>query len=159
MIGKFRVDELTIDYSLLFCYNNIKMNSKKYVRGFLFHPPSGKILLKIDKDTKEWSLFSNIEENEANMESFQKIIFNHLKIKVNINCIKEVYFYERPEKGEIHYVFYAVLENSNIKINPDSEFGWFNLKEISKMKLQPQVRQDINIGARVIRANYAANEP
>lgn len=114
--------------------------------GFLYHPDSQKILLRQDlTDPKpSWTL---LEGSEG--EAFQQTVANLLGFKLKKHRIQPVYDY--ISKGKKRLVSYAEIDK--IRDFPPQKtlsFGWFTIKEISKLPLPPQVKQDIIVGFRVI---------
>ncbi|OGG08874.1 hypothetical protein A2154_04070 [Candidatus Gottesmanbacteria bacterium RBG_16_43_7] len=139
------------------------MHTVSYTGGFLYHPPSGKILLhqsRENKDTDTWSLFSDILAHKDGSISFQSIISKTLHVNLAADAIFPVYDYDRPEAGEVHLIYYAIVENQNIPIQTKGghKAAWFTPKQITKLQLLPQDMHDIIIAARVIQADARDKE-
>lgn len=122
------------------------MKKSQYHSGFLYHPDSQKILLRqIPSELKPaWSL---LEGQEG--EPFGKILVSSLGLKIKDSAIQPIYDYF--SKGKKITIYYA--EVAKIKDFPPKKthsFGWFTVKEISKLPLSAQTKQDIIVGFRVI---------
>ena len=133
------------------------MHNSNYASGFLYHPSTEKILLQLtpeNRDASLWSLFSDRQTVEDQADFFQKIIFDQLRILLQLTAIVPIYDYMRPARRETHFIYYAEVERDDMKLRPKRgcTVRWFTQKEIMKLSLPPQVRHDIMIGTRVIRS-------
>lgn len=110
------------------------VNKNYFSRGFLYHPDSQKILLqqKTDEKPPVWTL----------LKSLKKF---HPKVVLPV--------YDYIVKGKKHLISYAEIKK--IKDFPPTKkfsFAWFDMKQILKLGLSPQTKQDIVVGRRVIDA-------
>ena len=133
------------------------VHNANYASGFLYHPSTEKILLQLtpeNRDASLWSLFSDRQTVEDQADFFQKIIFDQLRILLQLTAIVPIYDYMRPARRETHFIYYAEVEHDDMKLRPKRgcTVRWFTQKEIMKLSLPPQVRHDIMIGTRVIRS-------
>lgn len=132
------------------------MHKAFYASGFLFHPPTQQILLQQQLNTSpvQWSLVGGIYLVEESAEkAFQRIILKLLKQKIPVTSIYPIYTYDREDAEKNKAILYADLERM-IDFKPTKEltFGWFTRKQIMKLPLDPQTKQDIIVGHRVIDA-------
>lgn len=131
------------------------MHKDFYASGFLYHHKSGQILLQQTNSAGQnpsWSLFGEKEiKNKTGQEAFRDIFFEKLGIKLKLQNINSVYTYRADEKGANYNIYYAKVKRLHKSPNPAKiEFSWFNFKQIQKLNLSEQTRQDILIGQRVI---------
>jgi hypothetical protein len=128
-------------------YSNI-VHKSFYASGFVYHSPSGQILLQqsTKNETTIFDLFRGKNKNGNNPKTvFQQCVEKALKTTFSASSVHTVYDYVHDTEGE-HYVFYIEI-NKNI---PDS--GWIQLSKLSKYTMSEQTRHDIIIGERVIRS-------
>jgi len=133
------------------------VHNSNYASGFLYHPSTEKILLQLTPENRNaslWSLFSDRQTDEDRSDFFQKIIFDQLRILLQLTAIVPIYDYMRPAQRETYFIYYAEVKSVDMKLRPKRgcTVRWFSLKEITKLALPPQVRHDIMIGTRVIRS-------
>lgn len=132
------------------------MHKKIYAGGFLFHPGTAQILLQQKNSldpSSAWSLLGGSSTaGETPVATFKRILSSELGITIPTNSIHEVYDYVDPESGETKHVCYALVKSlKSVKTtNSTTAFSWFTLKEISKLKISMQEKQDIIVGQRVI---------
>ncbi len=122
------------------------LTKNHYSGGFLYHPESQKILLQQDSsDPKSvWTLLGS-----ANGKDFAQVVSDFLQLKLSAEAVLPIYDY--TAKGEKHVIVYAEVKNQ--KDFPKVKnfcFAWFTLKEISKLPLSAQTKQDLIVGRRVI---------
>jgi hypothetical protein len=134
----------------------VVLRKTSYPHGFLYHPESQQILLQQNSsDPKSaWTLLES-----AAGGNFQQVVAKLLKLKLQTEAIHPVYDY--AAKGKKHFISYA--ETPNLQDFPATEnlsFAWFTAKQISKLCLVDQTKQDIIVGRRVIdsRVRRAAGE-
>lgn len=126
-----------------------------YASGFLYHPASGQILLQQQNSPGKaatWSLLGSLARNgETSQENFQRLVQTFLKIKLSTSAIHFVYDYFHKGLHKKHHVSYAEVEKLNV-FPPTKKmvFAWFSIKEITKLPLSAQTKQDIIVGQRVI---------
>lgn len=108
------------------------MSKNFHFGGFLYHPDSQQILLqqKIDGEQQVWTLLEDLRQFHP----------------------KEVLpIYDYVVKGKKHVVSYVEVNKlRDFPPTKTSAFKWFTLKEISKLPLSGQTKQDIIVGRRVI---------
>lgn len=131
------------------------MHKTFYASGFLYHPKSEQILLQQKNSAEQnpaWSLFGKkVLKNKSGEQTFIDVFFEKLSIKLPVKNINTVYTYSDENKGLKYNIYYAEVKRlhkpSDTSLN---EFGWFNFKQIQKLNLTEQTRQDILIGQRVV---------
>ena len=133
------------------------MHKSFYASGFLYHSPSQQILLQVDNthDTLSYSLFSGIGSIEESAPSvFQRILQQDLGVLIPLTSINPIYDYYYAKFGKNHFIQYAQVENMALHETSPTRCttGWIALKKLSKCTLTEQIRHDIIIGERVIRA-------
>lgn len=138
------------------------MHKSFYASGFLYCLPSQEILLQQNNTlTSSWSLFGQKgHKNENPTLVFQKAIFQQLHIKVALREIYPVYDYFKKEMGVDYYVFYAQvdLKKKKYRTRKDSVVEWFTFKQTTKLSVSDQIKQDIVVGERVIKAKARDDE-
>lgn len=138
------------------------MHKVFYASGFLYHPASERILLQQQnqKDaTSVWSMLgSQNQGKETSAENFRRLVRTLLKIKLPLAAVRSVYNYHHPVLKKEHYVSYAEVKKL-VKFPPkkDVVFAWFTIKEIGKLTLSVQTKQDIIVGQRVINSQIRRN--
>ncbi len=132
------------------------MHKAIYASGFLYHSPSQQILLQQTADNNNvLCLFTgNSKNGEIATIIFQRIILQKLGITIPLESINPVYDYYYKEVSADHFIQYAEVTDTEFatELQQQGAVGWFPLQKISKLKLPDQVRHDIIIGQRVIRA-------
>ncbi len=145
------------EHTLFICDIIDLMHKDFYASGFLYHLASGQILLQqqsaVDQSSV-WSLFGEQGLYKENAEvTFQRVIYNLLHVKLSLTAIYPIYTYFYKDIHKNHAVVYAEVE----EMQPFSSINtvkcsWFTLKQILKLDLSEQTRQDITVGQRVINA-------
>lgn len=130
------------------------MHKNFYASGFLYHPRSEQILLQQTNSAGQnpsWSLFGKKEiKNKTGQETFRDIFYDCLGIKLKLQNINSVYTYSSND-GANYNIYYAKVKRLHKPPSSSkTEFAWFNFKQIQKLNLSEQTRQDILIGQRVI---------
>lgn len=127
---------------------------KFYASGFIYNPLTEQILLQqvTSKDpiASSWTLFGKTCSSEKTAEKvFKNVVFKLLGVKPK--KVFPIYTYPDEETHETKIVFYIELRKSvNFSNKQLSTFSWFTLKQISRLKLGSQTKQDITVGQRVI---------
>lgn len=138
------------------------MHKSFYASGFLYNLPSQQILLQQDNTlTSFWSLFGQKGHNNENPISvFQEAISQQLHIKLALEAIYPVYDYFKKEIGVDCYVFYAQvdLKKKDFHTRKDSVIEWFTFKQTTKLSFSDQIKQDIVVAERVIKAKARDDE-
>lgn len=131
------------------------MHNNFYASGFLYHPKSEQILLQQKNSADQnpfWSLFGKkVLKDKTGEETFVDVFFEKLNIKLKAKNVNSIYTYSTNEKGVNYNIYYA--EVKRLHKSPDTSsngLSWFNFKQIQKLNLSEQTRQDILIGQRVI---------
>ncbi|HUD05282.1 MAG TPA: hypothetical protein VMR59_04840 [Patescibacteria group bacterium] len=131
------------------------MHKDFYASGFLYHPKTQQILLQQPNTAStetEWSLFEGeclVKETAG--EAFKRIIYSHLHLELKPKSIFPIYSYFHEGKGKNNFLHYAIVRK--LEKFPDSKkalFSWFTFKQIQKMHIPDQIKQDIIVGQRVI---------
>jgi len=139
------------------CYNK-SVHKSFYASGFLYHLRTQQILLHQPNLNSNSSSFWTMpggtgREGEDAREAFQRIIYQVLNLQLNEKCIHPVYDYFNNTLDTIHYVFYAQVKTMNNLSLPDNDaLSWFSFKQITKLPLSEQTKQDIIVSQRVIQA-------
>ena len=114
-------------------------------RGFLYCPATAQFLLQQNTfDEKgEWVLLNGPGK------SFAKIIHKLLKIKAKA---KDVFFiYDYTVRGIKNVISYALVKKpKDFPVTKTCSFVWLTQKELSKIPLSSQTKQDLIVGQRVI---------
>lgn len=106
------------------------MSKSNHLSGFLYHPASQQILLQ-QKTDGEWTL----------LEEFSLMVKPKTLLPI----------YDYVAKGQKCIVSYAKVKNlSAVPAKKGHTYQWFSLKEISKLPLSAQTKQDLIVGRRVI---------
>lgn len=130
------------------------MHKPFYASGFLYHRDSQQILLhQLDTigQTSLWTLLSvKSKREEGSVDAFKRAISELLGINVNKKDIFPVYDYSDSE-GNINFVFYTEVLNKK-DFSKKGNFSWFTTKQILKLPLSSQTKQDIVVSLRVIDA-------
>lgn len=134
------------------------MHKKIYASGFLYHPDSQQILLqqKISAtQNSPWLLFGK-ESNKVKTgeESFKDLFYEVLNIRIKLSNIKIIYSYFSAELFNDNNIYYAEVKNlRKLPISKKLVFSWFTFKQIQKMNISSQTKQDIMVGQRVIESS------
>ncbi len=138
------------------------MHKTFFASGFLYHLPSEQILLQHDKSLSSlWSLFEEQgNKNENPISVFQKAVYNKLHIKLHEKIIYPVYDYFKKDTGANYYIFYAqiALKNKENFSKNNSLTEWLTFKQVTKLPLSDQAKQDIIVTQRVIKAKARDEE-
>lgn len=136
------------------------MHKLFYASGFIFHPLSQQILLqqrqrKDNEPHHQWLVFSGKSKaGEDPKKTFQRLIEEQLGIKLTAKNIFPVYDYFNEELGADQFVHYAQIGTipRKIRAKEDTLLSWFAFRQIPKLSLPLQTRQDIIVSQRVINA-------
>ncbi len=124
------------------------MSTNFYSSGFLYHAASQQILLQQNPtDPKPtWNLLGGTEEKD-----FRAAVKKLLKLSITPANIHKIYDYHHPVVKKKHFVAYAETKKLE-KFTPTKglNFNWFSMKEITKLPISSQSKQDIIVGLRVI---------
>jgi hypothetical protein len=132
------------------------MHKDFYASGFLYHLPSGQILLQqstLDPSSL-WSLFGKQGLYKESPEvTFQRVIYDLLHVKLPLTTIYPIYTYFYKDIHKDHAVVYAEVEDTKRFSSLNTvKCAWFTLKQVLKLDLSEQTRHDITVGQRVINA-------
>lgn len=122
------------------------MHKNFYAGGFLYCPSSQQILLAQDlSDPKlTWTLLGSHDG-----EDFKKIVAKLLKLKLDKKEVLPVYDYVAA--GKKRFISYAEVKKwKDFPATKHYRFGWFSIKEIPKLPLSAQTKQDVIVGYRVV---------
>lgn len=127
-------------------YTEPALTKGNYFSGFLYHPASQQILLQqnLAEAPLTWTLLGS-----ANVKDFQTVCAKLLNVKLPPKNILPIYNY--IHKGTKYFVSYTEIKD--LKDYPAKGklcFTWLTLKQISKLPLSEQTKQDIIVGRRVI---------
>lgn len=124
--------------------------------------PSQQILLQQNNTLASfWSSFGQKGRNNKNpICVFQEAIYKQLHIKLALKTIYPVYDYFKKEIETNCYVFYAQvnLKKNGFHSRKGSVVEWFTFKQMSKLTFSDQVKQDIVVVERVIKAKARDDE-
>lgn len=138
------------------------MHKYFYASGFLYYLPFQQILLQQNNTSiSSWSSFGQKGHNyESPLSVFQEAISQQLRIKLALETIYPVYDYFKKELGATCYVFYAQvdLKEKEFLARRNSAIEWFTFKQITKLTFSDQVKQDILVAERVIKAKARNDE-
>ncbi len=138
------------------------MHKKIYASGFLYHTPTQQVLLQQhESSAPTWSLFSGEgQDGEDPIVIFKEIVSSQLKIKLSLKDINSIYDYFNEELSRHSHLLYALADKKkDTYTNEGYTMRWFTFKEIYKLPIDRQTRQDITVGKRVIDAITRSNEP
>lgn len=138
------------------------MHKKFHASGFFYHLPTQQILLQQRKSSAPlWSLFGGKNRKvEDPIDTFHRITSKELKIKITSKEIYPIYDYFDKKLNNNCFLFYALISNKEKKIPARKGYimEWFTIKQISKLSIDEQTKQDIMIGKRVIDAAARTKE-
>lgn len=133
------------------------MSSSVYAAGFIYNPHTDEILLySSEKDpSKQWNLLEIEVTNSKHdpKKIFHKTIDKMLGVKVKPEAVYFVYDYT-PDRASKHtHIYYVELPKSHKK--PKAKKGdllWTTFKQINKLNISTQTKQDLTVSLRVIQA-------
>lgn len=132
------------------------MHKVFYASGFLYHPATEQILLQqsVDASTdSSWSLFCAETDETISETPLITLINSFLKTKISPKTIRPIYQYNHKDQNEEYAISYIELEKmQDFSPQKGKTFTWFTRKQIQKLPLEKQLRQDLTIGLRVIDA-------
>lgn len=135
------------------------MHKTFYASGFLFERKTQQILLYqpalVNNPTLMWSTFEGVGyEEEDPLVCFKRIIKKKLKINLKVKNIYPVYFYFNNRLEMKNYVFYAEIEKpEDFKNIHGGTLSWFAFKQMNKIPISKQTKNDIIVSERVVKAN------
>lgn len=142
------------------------MHNEFYASGFIYHPASQQILLHQypakPNQPSLWSLFGGKSQGKETPEkTFHRIITEKLGLEVPVDACFTVYDYYHKDKAMPHHIHYAILEQMPDEDSLETEYtvSWFAFKQIAKLPMKPQTKQDITVGQRVINLAIRELEP
>ncbi len=138
------------------------MHKKFHASGFFYHLPTQQILLQQHKSSAPlWSLFGGENKKaEDPIDTFNRTVSKELKLKITPKAIHPIYDYFDKKLNNNCFLFYALISSKNKKMpaRKDCMLEWFTIKQISKLPIDEQTKQDIMIGKRVIDAAARTKE-
>lgn len=133
------------------------MHNEFYASGFLYHPASQQILLQQKFSNYQiaphWSLFGGKNRaEETSNQAFLRILSEKLGLSLSHDTCFTVYDYLQKENRTPHFIFYSVVDDlyDEDALLTANKTSWFTFKQITKLAMKPQTRQDITVGQRVI---------
>lgn len=131
------------------------MHKDFYASGFIYHPKSQQILLQQQvsaSNNKEWTLLGKKKaKNATGEETFKELFFEAINLKIKLANIKVIYSYFSKELNMDDNVYYAeVSKLYKTSVSKNTIFSWFTFKQIQKLNISEQTKQNIIIGQRVI---------
>lgn len=131
------------------------MHKSFYASGFIYHSPSGQILLQqlTTGDSTKLVLFrEKSSKGKDPLVVFRQCIEKALGVSINTSSIHPVYDYVHDKLGE-QFIFYVDVSNvAPIAYSAKNKTEWCLLSRLSKYSMNEQTRHDIIIGERVIRS-------
>lgn len=127
-------------------YTEATLTKGIHYSGFLYHPASQQILLQqnLDETPLSWTLLGG-----ADVKNFETVVTKLLGIKLSPKNILPIYNY--VHKGTKYFVSYTEIKTlKDFPAKGKICFSWLTLKQISKLPLSEQTKQDIIVGRRVI---------
>jgi hypothetical protein len=99
-----------------------------------------------------WSLFSGENKvGETQEQTFMRTISKQLHIKLKPNSVCPIYNYSSGDKDMDNFICYAKINKLEQFPNTKNfSYGWFTFKQIQKLHIPEQTRQNITVGQRVI---------
>lgn len=130
-----------------------QINKQSFSIGFLYHADSARFLLQKDHESgpSNWKLMGSKCLTKFSAQSFKNLVQKQLNLEIQTLSIHHIYDYYQRDLGRDNFVSYAEVES--LKDFPEilnQTFAWFTLKEISKLSLSQQTKQDLIVGQRVI---------
>lgn len=134
------------------------MHKDFYASGFLYHPKSQQILLqqKVSANEKSfWTLLGKKSaKDKTGEETFKDLFYEALNLRIKLDNIKIIYFYFSKEFYKDHNIYYAEVKRLHkYPVSENTTFAWFTFKQIQKINVSEQTRQDIIVGQRVINSS------
>lgn len=131
------------------------MHKDFYASGFLYHSKTQQILLQQQTSANNnpvWTLLGKKKvKNLTGEETFKDLFYDALKLKIKLGNVKIIYSYFSKELNTDNNVYYAeVSKLYKNSVSKNKIFSWFTFKQIQKLNISDQTKQDIIIGQRVI---------
>ena len=90
-------------------------------------------------------------KNVTGEETFKELFFEAINLKIKLANIKVIYSYFSKELNMDDNVYYAeVSKLYKTSVSKNTIFSWFTFKQIQKLNISEQTKQNIIIGQRVI---------
>jgi ADP-ribose pyrophosphatase YjhB (NUDIX family) len=134
-----------------------------YASGFLYHVASQQILLQTNNNSNPLTPLNMFGGDSLAGENattaFLRIAHEHIKLHIEAVHLFPVYDYFYNTRNKMHHIFYAKVKKLyTFPLSKSGTFSWFTFKSISKLALVGQLKQDITISERVIRADTLSDE-
>ena len=128
------------------------MPKKFYASGFLYHPDSTKILLQQENSHDPKSLWSMLGSKNVGSETSQENFVRNAKSFLHLDLLANAVFcvYDYLHLGKNYVSYTEVKKLTDFPQIGKTIFAWFKIKEITKLSLSDQTRQDLTVGQRVI---------
>lgn len=129
------------------------MHKDFYASGFLYHPRTQQILLQKEtsKEDAPWTLVTGKSvKNETDKEAFKRLIDTFYDVEIDLKSIFPVYSYFHDDFKKENFVSYAKINKLASFNSKKVDFKWFSFREVLKIKVSEQTRQDITVIQRVI---------
>ncbi|OGE37037.1 hypothetical protein A3B45_04110 [Candidatus Daviesbacteria bacterium RIFCSPLOWO2_01_FULL_39_12] len=140
------------------------MQNSFYASGFLYSLKTHQILLLQPRQKNGippiWSMPGGEgKEGEEAYLAFQRVIYKIFNLNLNAKHIYPVYDYFHATRNKVNYVFYAEVGSTKTFNTPRGDLlSWFSFSETSKLPFNPQTKQDLVVGERVINAKWRDDE-
>ena len=144
-----------------------QMHKDFYASGFLYHLPTEQILLQQllssnNGSPQPWILFGGKNHSSEDTPiTFRRIIREQLHHTLPTDTIYPIYDYFSRELNQDYYIQYYYIQYSQLETNLPKLYvrkgyiiEWFTFKQLLKISLTEQTRQDIIVGQRVIDAAF-----
>lgn len=130
-----------------------------YASGFLYHPTTHQILLQqaivLDDSVSPLDMFSGVShDREDSRATFARVILESLHVELKDKYIFPVYDYV---SNDVHhknvFVFYGqVRKLEAFPSGHGKKYQWLTFKQMTKISLDEQAKQDLMVSERVIHA-------
>jgi len=127
-----------------------------FAHGIIFKPDTEQVLLyKAASDVNgSWSLVGGLgQDDESPEKAFQRAAQEVVQLRLAASDIVPVYdyFHTSLDRHQHVYVVYT-RSDKPLAARKGYVIAWFSFKEITKLGLDPQIKQDIIVSQRVINA-------
>lgn len=100
------------------------------------------------------------QQGEEAQATFQRIVSNLFNINLKPKNIYPIYDYFHSIRNKPNFVFYAEVGNTKkFKTSKTGLPSWFTFSETLKLPFNPQTKQDLVVGQRVIDAKWRDDNP
>lgn len=135
-----------------------------FAGGFFYNPRTDKVLLQklrqaMPQQTVTWTFFGgDSKRGETPEKALQRIIKETIRQRITLKAMQRLYEYQNEDTKKLHIIFSLIASSlpNKKKLEANQEFQWTPLRNVLKLELPQNIRQDLTFFQREMNAKKAA---